>query len=593
VGRAGRKQGLLAVSVSGNGPSDTGSRTQVRLIREVHASMPTVAAPFLPRRARRVAILASCSLLAVCGAAVPSSAQPATVQDAIRSRVEEIRMAPARALRGTTLHLPQPVAAFFESRLFAPAWTIPSGAAQVIRAVREIEADGLTPRDYHLAAIESALEERSTAPSVTVEADLQILMTDALAAMVDHVRYGKVDPASLDERWNVDSRIGAAPPETVLEQLAGAPSLRDAVESFKPNHFIYVGLKGALARYRQIAARGGWPTVPAGPTLKPGASDPRVRLVRRRLAATGELDAAGADAGDELDEALVEAVKKFQERHRITADGAIGTGTLDAMNVPVAVRIDQLRVNLERCRWVINGLRDSFVLVNLPAFKVYVIRDTKNVWETRAQIGREARQTPSFRADMRYIVFNPDWTVPPTILREDVLKPMASGTNALKKKGLTVLDRQGNVVDPSTIDWKTARASNFPYTLRQAPGANNALGRVKFMFPNEYAIFLHDTPSRELFASDTRTFSSGCIRVEKPLELAAVLLEGQDGWTRERVQQVVERGASETVHLKESLPVVIVYWTVSVGASGEVRFARDVYRQDAPLLRALDTPAGS
>jgi murein L,D-transpeptidase YcbB/YkuD len=183
--------------------------------------------------------------------------------------------------------------------------------------------------------------------------------------------------------------------------------------------------------------------------------------------------------------------------------------------------------------------------------------------------------------------------VPPTILREDVLKPMASGNNAVKRKGLTIIDRSGNVVDPSKVDWKKASASNFPYTLRQPPGASNALGRVKFMFPNEYSIFLHDTPSRELFASETRTFSSGCIRVEKPLDLAAVLLEGQDGWTRERVQQVVDRGTSETVHLKESLPVVIVYWTVSVGASGEVRFARDVYQRDAPLLKALDGPPGS
>jgi murein L,D-transpeptidase YcbB/YkuD len=148
------------------------------------------------------------------------------------------------------------------------------------------------------------------------------------------------------------------------------------------------------------------------------------------------------------------------------------------------------------------------------------------------------------------------------------------------------------VVDPAKVDWKNARASNFPYTLRQPPGSNNALGRVKFMFPNEYSIFLHDTPSRELFASDTRTFSSGCIRVENPLDLAAVLLDGQDGWTRERVQQVVDRGASETVYLEESLPVVIVYWTVSVGTTGEVRFGRDVYRRDAPLLKALDGPAG-
>ena len=295
--------------------------------------------------------------------------------------------------------------------------------------------------------------------------------------MVDHVRYGKVEPTILDETWNVDSRVGAMPLETVLDQLAGAPSLADAVASSKPNHFIYVGLKAALAQYRAIAARGGWPVIAPGPTVKPGMSDPRVGFVRQRLVATGELDAATAGSGDVLDATVEDGIKKFQDRHRITADGAIGKSTVEVMNVPVGVRIDQIRVNLERSRWVINGLRDSFVLVNLPAYKAYVIRDTKNVWETRAQIGKEARQTPSFRADMRYIVFNPDWTVPPTILREDVLKPMASGgANPIKKKGLTIIDRSGNKVDPAKVDWKKASASNFPYTLRQPPGANNALG---------------------------------------------------------------------------------------------------------------------
>ncbi len=537
-------------------------------------------------------VLVACAVL-IALAPPAARADPATVQDALRSRVEEIRASRVPSLRGATLHLPLAVATFFEGRLFAPAWTVPAGADHVRRAIREIEADGLSPRDYHLAAIESLLEERTSSPSVLVEADLQILLSDAMAAMADHVRYGKVDPASLAPSWNVDNRVGAAPPETVLEQMAGASSPRDALEAQKPNHFIYLGLKQTLQRYRTLAAKGGWPAVPMGPAIKPGGADPRVPAVRQRLAATGELGAADANGGDVLDEALSAAVKAFQERHRLTADAAIGKSTIDAMNVPVGTRIDQLRANLERCRWVVAGLRDTFVLVNLPAFKVYVIRNAKNVWETRTQIGKEARQTPSFRADMRYIVFNPDWTVPPTILREDVLKPMAQGNNAVKRKGLTVVDRQGNVVDPSQVDWKKASAASFPYTLRQPPGANNALGRVKFMFPNEHSIFLHDTPSRELFGSDLRAFSSGCIRVEKPLDLAAVLLEPQGGWTAQRIQQAVAAGTTETVYLKEPLPVLIVYWTVSVGASGDLRFARDVYGRDGPLIRALDGPQGS
>jgi murein L,D-transpeptidase YcbB/YkuD len=196
--------------------------------------------------------------------------------------------------------------------------------------------------------------------------------------------------------------------------------------------------------------------------------------------------------------------------------------------------------------------------------------------------------TPSFRATMQYLVLNPDWTVPPTILKEDVIGAMKKGQNAVARKGLKAYDRNGREVDTASIDWSTASASSFPYTLRQPPGPSNALGRVKFIFPNPHAIFLHDTPSRELFASDTRTFSSGCIRVEKPLDLATVLLEGQDDWTRDRIDAAVATNATQTVYLKAPLPVLIVYWTVSVGAGGDIRVARDIYNLDPPLIRALD-----
>jgi murein L,D-transpeptidase YcbB/YkuD len=416
--------------------------------------------------------------------------------------------------------------------------------------------------------------------------DLQILLTDAVAAMADHVRYGKVRPVSLDRRWNVDPRVGAPPLAEVLQHVAAAPDQAAAFEALKPSHFIYVGLKRALADMRARAAAGSWPVVPTGPTLKPGATDARVIAVRQRLRATGELPVADSADSTVFDPPLEAAVKLFQERHRLAVDGAIGRATLDALNVGAAARADQIRVNLERARWVVGGLSDSFVLVNLPAFKAYLIRDRTNIWETRTQIGREARQTPTFRADMRYLVFNPDWTVPPTILAQDVLAGMRAGENPIARKGLTILDRQGRPVDPASIDWTTATPRTFPYTLRQPPGSDNALGRVKFIFPNEHAIFLHDTPSQELFGADQRTFSSGCIRVERALDLAHLLLQRQ-GWTMDQIQQTVESGKSETVFLKEPLPVLIVYWTVSVGATGELRFARDVYQQDPPLLRAL------
>jgi len=517
-----------------------------------------------------------------------ADAQAPTVDNTIRLRVEQARQQPTVGVRGTRLLQPEAIARFFEARAFAPAWRLPGSAVQMLAAIRNIDQDGLNPAHYHLGAITAALDAYAKTPSTDVAADLQVLIADAAAALVDHVRYGRVRPASLDKRWNVDPRVGAPPLDIALEDLARASALDVGIESKKPTHFIYTGLKQALARMRAVATAGGWPAVKAGATaIKPGATDPRVAMVRKRLLVTGEL--AGTTSVDDTvyGADLESAVKNFQAHHRLTDDGVIGKATIEAMNVSAGARVQQLRVNLERARWVVGGLSDTFVLVNLPAFKAYVIRDRKNVWEARTQIGRAARQTPTFRADMKYLVLNPDWTVPPTILAQDVLAGMRKGQNTIARKRLTILDQQGRAVDPASIDWQTATPGNFRYTLRQPPGPDNALGRVKFIFPNQYSIFLHDTPSQELFTSDQRTFSSGCIRVEHPLDMAAILLEGQENWTPARIQEVVASQESHTVFLTTPLPVLIVYWTASVGASGELRFATDVYTLDPAVLRAL------
>ncbi len=528
-------------------------------------------------------------LLAVAQFAAPG--RPAN--EALRVRVEQLHEGGAASIAGATLRRRDAVAHFFQQRGFAPAWRVPAVSDQIRRAIIASELDGLVPARYHLAAID-ALLARGSARTPPEDADLQLLLTDAVAALIDEVRYGTVRPSALDRRWNVDPREGAPRLETELARLAAAPSVADAIAAAAPDHFIYRGLRQALASLRAIAHRGGWPAVPPGRPLKPGASDPRVAQLRARLHASGDLqrgkgpELSDAIAAQAYDSALEAAVKRFQDRHRLAPDGVVGRATVEAMNVSVHARIDQTRANLERARWVLGGLQDTFLLVNLPAFKIYYIRERKNVWESRTQIGREARQTPAFRADVRYLVFNPDWTVPPTILAKDVLAAMKRGENAIRKKRLTVLDRAGRAVDPSSIDWQAATPATFRYTLRQPPGPDNALGRVKFVFPNEHAVFLHDTPSRELFSADTRTFSSGCIRVERPLELAALLLEGQDRWTPEAIERVVASGASETVVLDRPLPVLIVYWTVSVGASGDLRIARDIYSRDPALVRALN-----
>ena len=519
-----------------------------------------------------------------CGESLPANA---AVVESIQSRVPSLDTA---AIHGERLIEPQAVARLYQARASKAVWTDPKDAEQIVGAIHGLEQDGLTPADYHLSAIEALLQERKKATTTDLDAELDILLSDAVAGMFDHLRYGRVRPVSLDSRWNVDPREGAPPLEEDVARVAAASSITDAIGSAKSNHFVYRGLVGALAQLREIDAKGGWPAVPSGKSIRPGASDPRIPAIRARLAVTGELTGGSGSGASVYDKELQRAVEKFQTTHRIDTNGVIDKTTIEAMNVSASDRVGQVRVNLERSRWVLRGLQDDFFLVNLPAFKAYLIRGGKNIWEARTQVGEEAKQTPTFRADMSTVVFNPDWTVPQSIIANEVVKGMQKNGNYLAEKKLVVLDKDNREVDPGSIHWGSDTADNFPYTVLQRPGVGNALGRVKFLFPNKYSIYLHDTPSKQLFESDLRTFSHGCIRIENPLDLARILLEGQDSWTSAKIADVIQTGKTENVGLEHPIPILIVYWTVSVGLTGDVRFMGDPYNLDPPVLAALNAP---
>jgi len=515
-----------------------------------------------------------------CGKAGPSSSE---IDAAIRIRLAAMGRG-AASVQGQRLLQPAVLARFYEGRKGAHAWD-GGDAEQIVQSVRDIVQDGLSPADYHLAALERIRDSARARSVPALAADLDILLTDAVAGMMDHTRFGRVRPVTLDSTWNVDPRAGAPPLESTLARIVEAGSPRQAIEERKPTHFIYLGLKRALAQLREVPAPG-WPRVPAGKTIRPGAGDPRIPTIRARLAATGELQGAPGSS-TAYDPELRKAVELFQARHRLNPDGVIDKDMIDALNVSAAARADQVRVNMERARWILPGLGDEFLLVNLPAYKAYLIRGGRNVWETRTQVGDEGKQTPSFRATLRTIVFNPDWTVPPMILRDEVSKGMRAGKNYIAQKGLVVTDKNGQEVDPTSVDWDQADAGDFPFTVQQPPGPDNALGKVKFLFPNPYSIYLHDTPSKGSFEAEKRTFSHGCIRIERPLGLAGLLLEGQDSWGDAKIQDAVANGATQNVDLTHPIPVVIVYWTVSVGSSGEVRYMRDIYGLDNRVLAAL------
>jgi len=512
-----------------------------------------------------------------CGMAGPSSSE---IDAAVRSRLAALKRGGA-SVQGQRLIEARAVERFYQARKGAHAWD-GGDADEIMKSVRDIVQDGLNPADYHLRALERI---HSGALSPALAGDLDILLTDAVAGMMDHTRFGRVRPVTLDSTWNVDPRAGAPPLETTVARIADAPSPGRAIEEGKPTHFIYVGLKRALAQLRAVPAPG-WPRVQPGRAIRPGAADPRIPTVRARLAATGELP-GGAGSSTAYDPELRKAVELFQARHRLNPDGVIDKAVVDAMNVSASARADQVRVNLERARWVLPGLGEEFFLVNLPAYKAYLIRGGHNVWETRTQIGDEGKQTPSFRATMRTVVFNPDCTLPPMVLRDEVAKGMRGGKNYIAAKGLVVLDKNGREVDPTSVDWNQTDADDFPFTVKQPPGPDNALGKVKFLFPNPYSIYLHDTPSKGAFEAEKRTFSHGCIRVEHPLDLARILLTGQDSWDDAKIQDVVATGQTQNVELSHPIPIVLVYWTVSVGSTGEIRYMRDIYGLDAKVSAAL------
>jgi murein L,D-transpeptidase YcbB/YkuD len=240
-------------------------------------------------------------------------------------------------------------------------------------------------------------------------------------------------------------------------------------------------------------------------------------------------------------------------------------------------------------RWVFRDLPDEFIIVDIAGFHVYVVKNGLQVWESRVQVGKPYHATPVFKDTMRYLDFNPTWTIPPGILRRSTLPAIRKDPGYLQRSNMTVLTTSGTVVDPSTIDWAATATGGFPYMIRQEPGPDNALGRVKFMFPNKYMVYLHDTPSKGLFARSERTFSSGCIRVQNPFDLAELLLADQ-GWDRSRIDQVVASKKTTRVNLENPITVMLLYWTAEVDQDGTVHFRNDVYDRDAPIIQGLDEP---
>ncbi|MCW8937279.1 MAG: L,D-transpeptidase family protein [Flavobacteriales bacterium] len=469
-------------------------------------------------------------------------------------------------------------------------WSSEKNTRELLEAIREVDQQGLNPEDYHLKGIEVLIEKIANTNPVPVEAvaELELLLTDGFLLLASHLAAGKTDAKSIDSQWNAAKRDLKIDWPVFIDSVLEAKKVSETLQSLTPQHSQYVNLTKALSTYKQFQAKGGWESFnPSEKKLEQGMIHPDVAALRNRLSKSQGNIEADTENINFFDSTLHQQLVIFQKRNGLPNDGVLGQKTIDALNVSVDDRIASIEANLERWRWIEDSLGTKHILVNIADFKMQLIENKQVTFETEAIVGKPYRKTPVFSSSMTFMVLNPDWTVPPTILSNDVIPAVRKNQKYLSQKNMKVLTRDGKEVDPSTVDWQKAASGSFPYMIRQSPGKDNALGKVKFMFPNQYNVYIHDTPSRELFSQTERIFSSGCIRINRPIEFAKILVEEHKSVNASDIDKMLQQTIPKTVRFENPIPVHLVYLTTWADDEGTVYFRRDIYDRDLALLTAL------
>ncbi|MCW8829215.1 MAG: L,D-transpeptidase family protein, partial [Gammaproteobacteria bacterium] len=470
---------------------------------------------------------------------------------------------------------------------FQPVWSGPQGpnrrAEQFREQLRRAGAEGLVPSNYHTELIEGLWDSGEE----THRLQLELLLSSAFFDYARDVRSGQLEPQQVAPLWKIEK--ASADAVTLLRLALLLDDFHGALDALPPAHPGYRRLRQALARYRAIERKGEWPTIPDGALLRPGMKGARVALLRRRLALEGDLQLPlGDEAGSGyFDQALSYAVRRFQVRHGLQVDGVVGEKTLQALNVMVAERIEQIVLTMERWRWLPQYLGRRHLIVNIPALELTAFEDGEAKLAMPVIIGTTERSTPVISGLLHTVVFNPDWTVPRNLALRDVVPRQRSNPDYMTSQNIRVFaDWNGDEeLEPQQVDWSKVNINYFPYMLRQDPGPENALGKVKFLFYNHHDIYLHDTPHTGLFSSHERAYSSGCIRLEEPKRLASFVLAEEEGWYWDEVmvQFLFDQGETFEVALSARIPVYVLYFTAWAGEHGAVHFRPDIYGEDAML----------
>ncbi len=492
---------------------------------------------------------------------------------------------------------------FYLHREAKPVWVTENGlnkkAEILLKTIIDADHEGLDSGTYHQKDILSLLTDIKLAILMDANeseqlAELDLLLSDAFFSFGFHLSEGTVDPYSNNFSWYIKKPKKDL--TKIFQTVLYDDNLKGFVDALQPRHPGYLRLKLALLKYIHIQKTGGWHELTSMGKMRKGDHGRWISALRSRLIISGDLTDSKNNNQTYFDEVLEDGVRRFQARHGLEVDGVVGSKTLTELNVPVEDRIRQIRLNMERWRWLPQDLGECHIMVNTANFKLNVIENEQTINSIRAIVGRMKRPTPFLSRKITYLELNPYWNIPHKIALNDILPSIKKDSDYLADNDIRIFENweeDARELDPESIDWASITKKNFVYKLRQDPANSNALGRVKFIFPNEFSIYLHDTPARKLFNMTKRTFSSGCIRIEEPIKLAAYLLQDNSKWDLEKLIAAVNSKKTKAILLSHPINIHILYWTAWVEKDGTVNFRDDIYGRDSQLNFVLKEKATS